>query len=180
MEIPSSLFNALSRDKKRAIRLLDVQLRNWEARIHREARMANAMLQKRQRDPHDRMTSGAVVAKFSYWSRSIEAESCPVFSEPMAKRRYNCTMIGEDDPFGMLCRLTRDGSSPRLTGYYLGPMPCCFLLHDLCLSIANLDPSFDLDALLRIAEVQCDLQIRVRFIDEIPEAGQAGQKCHLV
>lgn len=68
MEIPSSLYNALSRDKKRAIRLLDAQLRNWEARIHREARMANAMLQKRRRDPHDRMTSGAVVAEFSYWS----------------------------------------------------------------------------------------------------------------
>lgn len=89
----------------------------------------------------------------------------------MAKRRYNCTMIGEDDPFGMLCRLTRDGSSPRLTGYYLGPMPCCFLLHDLCRSLANLESGFDFGVLLGISEVQCDLQIQMRFVDEILEAG---------
>lgn len=171
MEIPSDLFNALSKGKKQAIRLLDVRLRNWEARIHREARMVNAMLQIRRRDPHDRMTSGAVVAEFSYWSRSIEAESCPVFSEPMAKRRYNCTMIGDDDPFGMQCGLNRDASSPKLTGYYLGPMPCCFLLHDLCWSLANLESGFDFGLLLGISEVQCDLQIQMRFVDEILEAG---------
>lgn len=173
MEIPSSLFNALPREKKQAIRLLDVQLRHWEACIHREARVANAMLQKRRRDPHDRMSSGSVVAEFAYWPRSIEPEGRPDFPEPMVLRRYNCTVIGDDDPFGMQCRTRLDGSSFRLTGYHLGPMPCCFLLHDLCLSIANLEGTFDFDALLRIAEVQCDMQIQLRFVEEIPDVGQA-------
>lgn len=149
------------------IRLLDVHLRNWEAHIHREARMANALLQKRRRDPHDRMTSGAVVAEFSYWPRSIETEGRSGLSEPMVRRRYNCTVIGDDDPFGMQCGIRFDGSRHRLAGYFLGAMPCCFLLHDLCLSIANLEGGFEFDALFRITEVQCDLDVRERFVSEI-------------
>ena len=170
MEIPSSFFTALNKEQKQAIRLLDIQLRNWEVRIHREARLANAMLQKRRRDPHDRMTSGVVIAEFSYWPKQIEPEGL-CFPEPMVLRRYNCTLIGDDDPFGMQCRIRPDGSSSRLTGYYLGPMPCCFLLHDLCLSIADLEGAFDFDALLKIAEVQCDMQIQLRFVEEVPQVG---------
>ena len=50
-------------------------------------------------------------------------------------------------------------------------MPCCVLLHDLCRSLANLESGFDFGVLLGISEVECDLQIQMRFVDEILEAG---------
>jgi hypothetical protein len=167
MEITTSLFSVLSREKKQSIRLLDARLRNWEPRIHREARIANAMLQKRRRDPHDRMISGSVIAELSYWPRSAETKTFP---EPIVRKRYNCTVIDDDDPFWKQCRKIYS-TSAKITGYYLGPMPCCFLLYDLCLSITALEGGFDSDVLLKIAEVQCDLMTQIRIVEEIPELG---------
>lgn len=171
MQIPAKLFNSLPKIKKSSIGALDVALCNWQARIHREARVANATLQKRRCDPHDSMMGGAVMADVSYWPKETESGLSVASKKPVVQRRYNCTIIRDDDPFGEMCRMTTASETGNAARYFIGPMPCCFLLHDLCEALEQKLGIFTFDELLTIGEVQCDLQIQLRFCEEIAAGG---------
>lgn len=167
MQIHAKLFDSLPKQKKSAVRAFDLVLHNWQAHIHREARMANGMLQKRRRDPNDPMVSAAVMAEFSYWGKETESGLSAASKNPVVQRRYNCTIIRDDDPFGELCRIKGVEEADSAAGYLIGPMPCCFLLYDLCTAIEQKLGIFTFDELLTIGEVQCDLQIQLRFCEDI-------------
>lgn len=171
MNLSSKDFALLPRNTKQRIRTLDAMLRAWEERIYREARQANYMLQKRRRDPHDRMVSGAVIVVVSYWAKHVAANDSPVM-----RGSYNCTIIRDDDPFGSVSGISPNGERKRPTGYFLGPMPCCFLLHDLWESLQQKTEHPPVEELLSIGDIQFDVQIKIQFHEEFdchpePEAG---------
>lgn len=171
MQIQAKLFDRLPKREKSAVRAFDFALRDWEIHIHREARMANGMLQKRRRDPHDWIVSGAVMANVSYWPKETESGLSAASRKPVVQRRYNCTIIRDDDPFGEMCRMNARSETDNTARYFIGPMPCCFLLHDLCEAIKQKLGIFSFDELLTIGEVQCDLQIQLRFCEEVAVGG---------
>lgn len=161
-------FNHLSKREKTALKTINERLLEWEDTLNKESRVANGLLQKRRRDPLDPMFAGSVSVCVSYF---IDGDS----RQDLIRRDFNATAINGDDHFGRSCGLDSNGVRCVGVRYRLGPMPCCFLLHDLANALLSQNPEGDcLPTLTRITQVAVEVKVTSQFLEVLSESKDAS------